>query len=145
MVTGRSRLTLDSEFRKILDKTQGTDVRIDFFAFDVRDYQKCVKILDVIVKQDFPPLRGIFYSAGVTRDDLIPQQTPDSFWDVFRGKVHGAWNFHLLTSNQEYDLDYFLHCVPDWKFRSIQLHCCQHVSGLPCPCSSIKRTSRNCR
>jgi acyl carrier protein len=58
------------------------------------------------IKKDMPVLRGVAHAAGVLHDGLIVQQDWDTFADVLRPKVQGAWNLHVQTLDGP--LDFFL-------------------------------------
>ncbi|MDF4004937.1 SDR family NAD(P)-dependent oxidoreductase, partial [Luteibacter sp. PPL552] len=51
-------------------------------------------------------LRGIVHAAGVLRDSLIVNKTPDELRDVFRAKVAGT--LHLDAASRDLPLDVFL-------------------------------------
>ncbi|BBM86751.1 polyketide synthase [Candidatus Uabimicrobium amorphum] len=52
------------------------------------------------------PIKGVIHAAGVIRDGLILQQTPQNFRDVMDVKIHGAWNLWSTTHNEP--LDFFV-------------------------------------
>jgi NADP-dependent 3-hydroxy acid dehydrogenase YdfG/acyl carrier protein len=59
-----------------------------------------------LIKKEMPGLRGVAHAAGVLRDGLIVQQDWDTFADVLKPKVAGAWNLHAQTLDTP--LDFFL-------------------------------------
>ncbi len=52
---------------------------------------------------DLPPLRGIIHAAGLLDDGILVQQNWERFEKVFKPKISGAWNLHLLTKNMSID------------------------------------------
>jgi NAD(P)-dependent dehydrogenase (short-subunit alcohol dehydrogenase family) len=47
---------------------------------------------------EFSSLDGMWHSAGVLADGILPNQSADSFAYVFSPKVHGAWSLSLASS-----------------------------------------------
>ncbi len=58
------------------------------------------------VRENCPPLAGVFQMAGVLDDGLLAAQSPAKLAKVLGPKVAGAWNLHELTLQD--DLDYFV-------------------------------------
>jgi NADP-dependent 3-hydroxy acid dehydrogenase YdfG/acyl carrier protein len=81
----------------------GTEVLLR--KVDVGDPGQVADLLAQI-KKDMPVLRGVAHAAGVLHDGLIVQQDWDTFADVLRPKVQGAWNLHVQTLDGP--LDFFL-------------------------------------
>jgi acyl transferase domain-containing protein/acyl carrier protein len=54
------------------------------------------------------PLRGLFHAAGLVDSTMVKDLDRELVWQVFAGKVLGAWHLHELTS--ELSLDYFVCC-----------------------------------
>ncbi len=65
-----------------------------------------VNTLFVRIKNEMPPLRGIFHTAMVMDDGVVSQLTPERFSRVNAPKVIGGWNLHLASLNLK--LDYFV-------------------------------------
>jgi len=61
-----------------------------------------------MIEQDprLPPLRGIFHAAGTLKDEIILNQTEETFLEIFKPKVMGAWNLHQLT--RKHELEFFV-------------------------------------
>lgn len=73
---------------------------------DVADRAAMESLLRRVRNSEFGPLRGVVHSAGALDDGVIPQLNWDRFQEVFRAKVRGAWNLHLLTQGD--DLEFFV-------------------------------------
>ena len=58
------------------------------------------------IRQEMPPLRGVFHSAVVLDDSILLQLNRERFRQVMLPKVEGAWNLHCLTRDEP--LDYFV-------------------------------------
>ncbi|MEM7530913.1 MAG: SDR family NAD(P)-dependent oxidoreductase, partial [Chloroflexota bacterium] len=52
------------------------------------------------------PLRGIVHAAGVLRDGVLVQQSPENFTQVMAPKAVGAWHLHCQT--RDLPLDFFV-------------------------------------
>jgi amino acid adenylation domain-containing protein len=72
---------------------------------DVADEEQLARLFAEITAK-LPPLRGVFHAAMVIKDCLVGQLDVESLREVWRPKVHGAWNLHRLTAGME--LDYFV-------------------------------------
>eukprot|EP01012_Entosiphon_sulcatum_P048617 TRINITY_DN6711_c0_g2_i1.p1 TRINITY_DN6711_c0_g2~~TRINITY_DN6711_c0_g2_i1.p1 ORF type:complete len:1701 (+),score=265.73 TRINITY_DN6711_c0_g2_i1:423-5105(+) len=67
-------------------------VTVTCIAGDVAKYEDVERMVAIE-----PPVRGIFHSAGVLSDALIPTLTPDSLALVCGPKVAGGWNLHRVA------------------------------------------------
>lgn len=68
---------------------------------DVKNYSALQDTIDKLPK----PIKGVIHAAGVIRDGLILQQTPQNFREVMDVKIHGAVNLHRATDDEP--LDFF--------------------------------------
>ncbi|HWW20528.1 MAG TPA: type I polyketide synthase [Steroidobacteraceae bacterium] len=57
------------------------------------------------IGRSMPPLRGVIHTALTLRDAVFVNLTRESFKEVFRPKVHGAWLLHEHT--RHLPLDFF--------------------------------------
>jgi NAD(P)-dependent dehydrogenase (short-subunit alcohol dehydrogenase family) len=73
---------------------------------DVADETQLAQFLREYERDGWPPIRGVVHSAGVVRDQLLAQMNAQSFRDVMRPKVYGAWNLHRLLTKAA--LDFFV-------------------------------------
>jgi len=90
-----------------IDAWNASGGNILVFSIDVGDYKAVEQLLELIQKDALlSPLRGIFHAAGTLKDAFVSNQTLETLADVFKPKVIGAWNLHLLT--QESHLDFFV-------------------------------------
>ena len=62
------------------------------------------KLLFSRIREDMPPLAGLFHLAGVLDDGILREQTRERFDRVMAAKVRGAWNLHELTNEMPLDL-----------------------------------------
>ena len=56
------------------------------------------------IREEMPPLAGIFHLAGVLDDGILREQSRERFDRVMGAKVGGAWNLHELTRGSPLDL-----------------------------------------
>jgi NAD(P)-dependent dehydrogenase (short-subunit alcohol dehydrogenase family)/acyl carrier protein len=75
-------------------------------AVDIADEAQVRKFVDEFAEAGYPPIRGVIHSAGLVDDRLLLQTDRDSFRQVTRPKVHGAWNLHRAFANAP--LDFFV-------------------------------------
>jgi acyl transferase domain-containing protein/NADPH:quinone reductase-like Zn-dependent oxidoreductase/acyl carrier protein len=56
------------------------------------------------VRDEMPPLRGVFHLAGALDDGTLVEQTRERFDRVMASKMLGAWHLHELTRELKLDL-----------------------------------------
>ncbi|MCK5480190.1 MAG: SDR family NAD(P)-dependent oxidoreductase, partial [Gammaproteobacteria bacterium] len=56
-----------------------------------------VKTLLALIRQDMPPLRGIYHAAMVLDDETLAQLDEERFRRVMAPKVDGCWNLHQAS------------------------------------------------
>ncbi len=77
-------------------RTLGVDA--SYYSCDVTDPGRVKTVLDRIVKR-YKKIDGIVHGAGILRDRLIKEMTPEDFSSVVDVKFLGAWNlFHAARS-----------------------------------------------
>jgi acyl transferase domain-containing protein len=80
---------------------RGVNVRV--VAADVADRARMAAVLEEIGSGG-AALAGVIHAAGVLRNDMVRDVTPDQIRDVCRPKMAGAWNLHELTRTLPLDL-----------------------------------------
>ena len=66
---------------------------VGVFQADAADRNRMQFVYDQI-QSDMPPLRGVIHAAGVLRDAVLMTQRWEDGFEVFEGKVEGAWLLH---------------------------------------------------
>ena len=51
------------------------------------------------LRQTLPPLRGVWHTAGVLADAVLPRQGAHTIHSVFAPKSYGGWVMHALYLN----------------------------------------------
>jgi acyl transferase domain-containing protein len=77
-------------------------------AIDIADEAQLAAFLEHYRQEGWPPIRGVIYSAGVVRDQLLLEMDSDSFNAVLRPKMIGAWLLHHLLEQTATPLDFFV-------------------------------------
>jgi acyl transferase domain-containing protein/acyl carrier protein len=103
LLMGRAKPTAEAQSQIATLEAMGAIVTVA--QVDVADDQALIQAMSTF-QQQLPPLRGVFHSAGVLDDGLLPQQTWDRFEKVMAPKIQGAWNLHQLTLDRS--LDFFV-------------------------------------
>jgi myxalamid-type polyketide synthase MxaD len=85
-------------------EAQGVSVHVA--TADVGDAEQLSAFLTQYSEEGWPPIRGVFHSAGVTRDQLLWQMDIDTFNAPLRPKMFGAWLLHKLLAEQP--LEFFV-------------------------------------
>lgn len=71
---------------------------------DVTDEAQVTAFIEQYRREGWPPVRGIFHTAGITRDRLLAQMTADDLAAVLRPKVTGGFLLHKHFP----ELDFFV-------------------------------------
>lgn len=98
-------LELNTKIESEIEKLKALGATIIPYVVEFDDYSRLELIFDTI-KKELPPLKGVVHSAGMINDDLLIHMNWDHFTSIFRLKVAGAWNLHLLTKSLQ--LDHFI-------------------------------------
>lgn len=91
------------QHQAFVERLEGLGVQVEVLQADVADQQDLQKVLTHL---NPATLKGVFHLAGVLEDGMLLTQDWSQFTRVFRSKVEGAWNLHLLT--RELPLDFFV-------------------------------------
>ncbi len=103
VLMGRSKPNVS--IQKAIDKLTGKGATIVAVQGDVSKPNDLKKILSKI-KQEMPPLKGVFHAAGLYKPSIIIEETEQQFQEIFSPKVIGAYNLHNQTIGE--NLDYFV-------------------------------------
>lgn len=80
-------------------------VEVECRSADIADAEDVQRLIDSI-REQLPPLRGVFHAAGVLDDRPYAQIDRDSLVRVFAPKAIGAWNLHTALDGVQ--LDHFV-------------------------------------
>ncbi|MCE2398520.1 MAG: SDR family NAD(P)-dependent oxidoreductase [Gemmatimonadetes bacterium] len=80
-------------------------VTVEVALADVADEAALDRMLAELDRR-LPPLAGVIHSVGVLSDGALTNQSWDSFEQVLRPKILGAWHLHRATMDR--DLDVFV-------------------------------------
>jgi acyl transferase domain-containing protein/acyl carrier protein len=100
-----ARRAPSAEAETVLEGLRARAVNVRVVAGDVGSPEDVARAVG-LAGGEFPPLRGVFHSAGVLADGAIVQQDWARFETVFGPKVTGTWNLHAATRNLR--LDFFV-------------------------------------
>ncbi|MFI0411707.1 SDR family NAD(P)-dependent oxidoreductase [Actinomadura sp. 3N508] len=90
--------------RELQQHLEGLGANVTIAACDAADPGELARLLAAIPEDR--PLKTVVHAAGVLRDALLENQTPEHLDAVFRPKVDAAWNLHEQT--KDLDLDAFV-------------------------------------
>ncbi|MBU1862271.1 MAG: type I polyketide synthase [Candidatus Omnitrophica bacterium] len=99
------RGAVQSHVQQAIKRMQKAGTRVIAEAVDITD-AACVEKLIGTIKNDLPPLRGIFHTAMVLDDGFIIDLNKERFRTVLAPKIVGALNLHTATQDQP--LDFFI-------------------------------------
>ncbi len=91
------------EARCHVEGLEKAGARVVVCQCDVGNREDVAGLLTAI-REELPPLRGIFHLAGLLDDGVLREQNRDRFDRVMASKVLGAWNLHALTQDEPLDL-----------------------------------------
>jgi acyl transferase domain-containing protein/SAM-dependent methyltransferase len=103
VLTGRSAPSAELEAR--LEELRKSGAEVLYLSADVSSHDDVRKVVDEC-RSRHGVLHGIIHAAGVLRDSLIRNKTPQEMSAVFAPKVHGTVHLDELTKDQ--DLDFFV-------------------------------------
>jgi 3-oxoacyl-(acyl-carrier-protein) synthase/acyl carrier protein len=103
VLTGRSELSAEREAR--LDELRKSGAEAIYLPADVSNYEDVKKLVSES-KSRFGEINGIIHSAGVIRDSLVRNKTPEEMSAVFAPKVFGTLHLDVLTRDER--LDFFV-------------------------------------
>ncbi|WP_395823741.1 amino acid adenylation domain-containing protein [Archangium minus] len=81
---------------RALESLRARGARVEVVRADVSRADDVSRMLEH-VRQEWPPLRGVFHAAGVLDDGVLQGQDPARFQKVLAPKARGAWNLHAAT------------------------------------------------
>src|SRR5205823_6456033 len=103
VLTGRSALSAAREAR--LDELRKGGAEVLYLPADVSSAEDLRNLVGEI-KSRFGQINGVIHAAGVLRDSLIRNKTPEEMSAVFAPKVYGTLHLDELTKDE--DLDFFV-------------------------------------
>ncbi len=96
VLVGR-RAPTDAAISRIAALVEDSGCHIETASLDVADGDAVNAFVARFDGREWPPLGGVIHAAGVERVEGLAEITPESFDEVCRGKVRGAWNLHRAT------------------------------------------------
>ena len=93
----------DPEAEEAIDALRNRGVRVEVELADVTDTSAIDAMLERI-DEKLPPLGGIIHSVGVLSDAALINQSWETFEQVLRPKILGAWHLHRATMHRDLDL-----------------------------------------
>ena len=94
-----------SEIAQTLADLHSSGIEATYHTCDVTDPEAVRAIMDEVVSR-YGKIDGIIHGAGVLRDGLLSQMTPDDFSMVADVKFLGAWN--LFSAAEKAGLKFFV-------------------------------------
>jgi NAD(P)-dependent dehydrogenase (short-subunit alcohol dehydrogenase family)/acyl carrier protein len=85
-----------SEITRTLSDLHSSGIEAFYHTCDVADPEAVRTVMDEVANR-YGKVRGIIHGAGVLRDGLLSQMTPDDFSMVTDIKFLGAWNLFLAA------------------------------------------------
>ncbi|TMC24759.1 MAG: SDR family NAD(P)-dependent oxidoreductase, partial [Chloroflexi bacterium] len=105
ILVGRS--VLSAEQRLQLEHIGKGRIHIDYQQVDVSDGPAVHALMQSILWR-YGHLHGIIHAAGILRDSLLPNKTPEHMRDVLAPKIAGVE--HLDKASADIPLDFFVLC-----------------------------------
>ncbi len=93
----------DPEAEEAIADLRERGVRVEVELADVTDTAAIDAMLERMDAK-YPPLGGVIHSVGVLSDAALTNQTWESFEQVLRPKILGAWHLHRATMDRDLDL-----------------------------------------
>ena len=93
----------DPEAEEAIAVLRERGVRVEVELADVTDTAAIDAMLERMDAK-YSPLGGVIHSVGVLSDAALTNQTWESFEQVLRPKILGAWHLHRATMDRDLDL-----------------------------------------
>ncbi|MCG8643627.1 MAG: SDR family NAD(P)-dependent oxidoreductase, partial [Desulfobacterales bacterium] len=103
LLVGRNKP--DDDTLKKIKEMEALGGRVYTLIADVSDLEALSSGFNAI-REDMPPLKGVFHLAGVLKGGMILQQSYEDYAETMAPKASGAWHLHQLT--QDLSLDFFV-------------------------------------
>ncbi len=97
------RRSPDPEAVTAIEELRQRGVRVEVELADVTD-TAAIDAMLARIDANLPPLAGVIHSVGVLSDAALTNQTWESFDQVLRPKIMGAWHLHRATLHRDLDL-----------------------------------------
>lgn len=104
ILLGRRPLT--QEWQNRINQWSQDVTHINYYMVDVGNREELEQRLSSLKLK--APVKGIFHTAGVLRDGLLPHLGWSEFAEVLQAKVWGGWNLHQLSQDLFPQLDHFV-------------------------------------
>lgn len=105
LVLSNRSVNLTSQQQAKIDQLQAMGVQVHLWPLDITDLS-ATKAMVARIQRELPPLRSVFHTAMVLKDQLIVDLDDSTLQAVLRPKVLGGWNLHDAT--QHLPLDAFV-------------------------------------
>ena len=93
----------DPEAVEAIDALRQRGIGVEVGLADVTD-TGAIDAMLARIDANMPPLAGVIHSVGVMSDAALPNQTWETFKQVLRPKIVGAWHLHRATMHRDLDL-----------------------------------------
>ena len=93
----------DPEALTAIEELRQKGIRVEIELADVTD-TAAIDAMLTRIDANLPPLAGVIHSVGVLSDAALSNQTWESFDQVLRPKIMGAWHLHRATMHRDLDL-----------------------------------------
>ncbi|MCX7124412.1 MAG: SDR family NAD(P)-dependent oxidoreductase, partial [Gammaproteobacteria bacterium] len=106
VLLGRSGVNCET-IKSAIAALNDQGVSVHAKALDITDSEVLNNLL-LEIKNEMPPLKGIFHAAAVYEDTIITNLTDEKMHNVLAPKLLGAWNLHQAAITHQLSLDYFV-------------------------------------
>lgn len=89
-----------------IKELEALGANIHLASVDITDEEQLSRYLKEFKEMDYPPIRGVIYSAGIVNDALVTRMDRKAFDAVYDTKVYGSFLLHKYL--QDEPLDYFI-------------------------------------
>jgi acyl transferase domain-containing protein/acyl carrier protein len=83
-----------------------TGASVETVTVEMGNETSVTELIDLCLRSDRPPLRGVFHAAGVMQYEPLNDHTPDRMREILAPKMVGAWLLHRLLA--DVPLDFFV-------------------------------------
>jgi microcystin synthetase protein McyG len=89
--------------RLVIEELEGQGVEVAIQCIDISLFDELANTFERLAETN-PEVCGVFHAAGTLSDGVLENQDRDSFRHVFKAKVDGTRNLHILTGAMKLDM-----------------------------------------
>jgi len=134
--------TVNQDIQSEIEELKSKGYKIEVHKIDVAKFAEVQKLISYI-ETNFPPIKGIFHTAGTLNDSFFLNYDRKKYMSVFDAKVLGACNLAEVTNHLSTDFIVFFSSVASLIGMPGQANYCAANAFLDSFAAHLNRNGRN--